>query len=163
MKSREHQAKRAIREQSEGGVNSIIERSECGIVTRLLLTSDRLLVLKHPLLLSIIYIIESGLQLLLSQAASAVCSARRKSDCFLCSVVSSPFHTSLHPFTFVTSYSFLHLLTCNISHSYICNILMFVTSSHHLCCFFSHSSAYLFLSVTYVSPSNTSLSPLSLF
>ena len=57
--------------------------SECGIVTRLLLLLDRLLVLKHPLLLSIIKIIESGLEELLSQAASAVCSARRKSDCFL--------------------------------------------------------------------------------
>ena len=139
--------------------------SECGIVTRLLPQSDRLLVLNHPLLLSIIKIIESGLEELPKQEASAVCSAGRKSDCFTSPHVSSssPFHTSLHPFTFVTSYPFLHLLTCNISYSYICNILMFVTSSHHLCCFFSHSSACLFLSVTYVSPSDTSLSSLSLF
>ena len=121
--------------------------------------------LKPPSLVSIILIIESSLQVLTKQEASAVCSAGRKSDWLPCPSASSssPFHTSLHPFTFVTHLSFLHLLTCNIPYSYICNILMFVTSSHHLCCFFSHSSAYLFLSVTYVSPSDTSLSPLSLF
>lgn len=56
-------------EQSEQSGRAIRGWSECGIVTRLLLTSDRLLVLNHPLLLSIIKIIESGLQELLSQAA----------------------------------------------------------------------------------------------
>ena len=121
--------------------------------------------LKPPSLVSIIYIIESSLEKNSRERFFLVSAAARKSDWLTSSALgsSSPFHTSLHPFTFVTSYSFLHLLTCNISYSYICNILMFVTSSHHLCCFFSHSSAYLFLSVTYVSPSDTSLSPLSLF
>ena len=39
--------------------------------------------LKPPPLVSIIYIIESGLEELPKQEASAVCSAGRKSDCFL--------------------------------------------------------------------------------
>ena len=86
-----NQAKRAIR-----------RWSECGIVTRLLLTSDRLLVLKHPLLLSIIKIIESGLEELLNQAANAVRSAGRKSDWLLLAHSVAPPHLSpinyLHPF-----------------------------------------------------------------
>ena len=70
--------------------------------------------LKPPLLLSIIKIIESGLEVLLRQAASAVCSARRKSDCFPCPFWAPPLsvaHTISSILTFVTSHSFLHLLS----------------------------------------------------
>ena len=84
--------------------------SECGIVTRLLLTSDRLLVLNHPLLLSIIKIIESGLQVLLSQAANAVRSAGRKSDCLL--------------LTLLVLLTFTHQLFTSI---YICNLSLILT------------------------------------
>ena len=92
-------------------VNSWAEWSECGIVTRLLLTSDRLLVLKHPLLLSIIKIIESGLEELSKQAANAVRSDGRKSDCFLALPLGS------------CSYSTWH----HLFHSYICNFSLILT------------------------------------
>ena len=103
-----------IREQSEGNQikRAIRGWSECGIVTRLPLTSDRLLVLKHPLLLSIIYIIESGLEELLRLAASAVCSARRKSDCLSC-----------------TSHIFIICRSHHLFHSYICNLSLILTSA----------------------------------
>ena len=91
-------------------VNSWAEWSECGIVTRLLLTSDRLLILNHPLLLSIIKIIESGLQVLLSQAANAVRSAGRKSDCLLLTLL------VLH-----------YLLLCTFTSIYICNLSLILT------------------------------------
>lgn len=91
--------------------------SECGIVTRLLLTSDRLLVLKHPLLLSIIKIIESGLEVLPKQEASAVCSARRKSDCLSC--ISFP----------LGSYSIWHYFF----HSYICNLILIFIHPSDIC------------------------------
>lgn len=93
------------RMESKNGVQRNERWSECGIVTRLLLTSDRLLVLKHPLLLSIIKIIESGLKVLLSQAANAVRSAGRKSDwLFACAPLGL-----LLMFHLTSSLPFLHL------------------------------------------------------
>ena len=102
--------------------------SECGIVTRLSLTSDRLLVLNHPLLLSIIKIIESGLEELPKQEAPAVCSARRKSDWLI--AISCLLSSSHHLF---------HSYICNISSIYIClhvtsPIFTFVTCSCLLHC-----------------------------
>ena len=113
-----------IREQ----MNRIREWSECGIVTRLLPQSDRLLVLNHPLLLSIIKIIESGLEELLSQAANAVCSVGRKSDCFLA-------HSGL----LISTHHIFHSYICNLSSIYIClhvtsPIFTFVTCSCLLHC-----------------------------
>ena len=97
-----------IREQSERAIRWWSEQngaewSECGIVTRLSLRLDRLLVLNHPLLLSIIKIIESGLQVLLSQAANAVRSHGQKSDCLSYSLASAGY------LSLTSSLPFLHL------------------------------------------------------
>ena len=101
------------------------EWSECGIVTRLLLTSDRLLVLNHPLLLSIIKIIESGLQMLLNQAANAVRSAGRKSDCSLLTLL------VLH-----------YLLLCTFTSIYICNLSLILSFALIHRCLFSLMHVY---------------------
>ena len=111
--------------------HSWAEWSECGIVTRLLLTSDRLLVLKHPLLLSIIKIIESGLQVLLSQAANAVRSAGRKSDWLPCASSAFAFFSILSAHSINTWKSSSILTFVTHSCPYICS---------HTAAYFSHSS-----------------------
>ena len=129
--------------------------SECGIVTRLPLTSDRLLVLKHPLLLSIIKIIESGLQVLLRQEASAVCSDVRKSDWLplpihsILLILHLTSHSSI--LTFVTSPSFtlIHLTSADFSHLLtLVSLLGSCPNSSHM----KHSSSLTFVtqSIIYI-------------
>lgn len=138
------------------------EWSECGIVTRLLLTSDQVLVLKHPLLLSIILIIESGLAQGSEQVAQMDFFGRQKSDLFPRTspsfrTFSSSFAHLPHTWksssflTFVTSHSFLHLL------SYSCLLLSLIhvwllspISFHHLViCNLTHYFTFVTQSIIY--------------